>query len=162
MTVPNITKVLEKLQNANYAGYFDEMDKINIPYHLQPIYSQHKGVFIGGHAPWNFHEQLDTFAKQVFLELGKINKKIGDHSDPNSSADYILQADQLLEDGEVSKALKVIIPNTRGTEIHPTVIAINISYNEYEKDKLAGKNVQGQLADLAEKTTKLLKLLKNS
>lgn len=159
MTVPNINKVLEKLQNANYAGYFDEMDKINIPYHLQPIYSQHKGVFIGGQAPWNFHEHLDTFTKQVFAELKKINEKLDDHF-PNPSADYILKADKLLEDGEVSEALKVIIPNTRGTKMHPTVIAINVSYKEYKDDKLIGKNVRGQLQDITARVTELLEELK--
>lgn len=64
----HIEKALAHLQKANYAGYFEEMDKI-VPASLRPPYQDHKGIFIAGQQPFNFYQQLTVFAKQVEEEL---------------------------------------------------------------------------------------------
>jgi len=72
---PHITKALASLQNAHYAGYFEEMDKI-VPAELRTPYNQHKGMFIANSYPFNFYQQLEVFAKDVDKELGKVKPPI--------------------------------------------------------------------------------------
>lgn len=60
----HIARALQHLQQANYAGYFDEMDEV-VPPSLMHAHQTHKGVFIAGQQPFNFYQQLETFAKQV-------------------------------------------------------------------------------------------------
>ncbi|MCU0390923.1 MAG: hypothetical protein MUE81_07380, partial [Thermoflexibacter sp.] len=69
---PTIQKALRHLQNANYSGYFEEMDKV-VPVNMQTPYQEHKGKFITGQAPWNFHQQLETFAREVDKALLEAN-----------------------------------------------------------------------------------------
>jgi internalin A len=59
-----IQKALEHLQEANHSGYFEEMDKV-VPLSMQTTYQELKGKFITGQAPWNFHQQLEIFARYV-------------------------------------------------------------------------------------------------
>lgn len=61
---PNIQSALKHLQNANLTGYFEEMDKV-VPDAMRHTFNTHKGVFIAGQAPWNFHQQLEVFAGEV-------------------------------------------------------------------------------------------------
>jgi hypothetical protein len=154
-----IQKALEHLANANYAGYFEEMDKVAMPKQWQAPYANHKGVFIAGQAPWNFYQQLDTLAHEILKELEKIQGKLDELKSPSKTSDFKEQALTMLEEGCAEEALKIIIPNTRGTKMHPTVIAINTSFKEYEKDKLAGKDVRGQLQDIISRITELLEKL---
>ncbi|TAE11299.1 MAG: hypothetical protein EAZ95_13810, partial [Bacteroidetes bacterium] len=62
---PNIEKALTCLQNADYAGYFDEMDKVEMPPYLAPVYAEHKGKFMLGLRTFDFSQQLTVFAKEV-------------------------------------------------------------------------------------------------
>lgn len=66
---PIIEKALQQLQKANYAGYFDELDKIMDAFTLSmqdtAMYAEHKGKFISGVYPYNFPSLLDVFAKQL-------------------------------------------------------------------------------------------------
>jgi hypothetical protein len=62
-----IQKALAHLQNANYSGYFEEMDKV-VPAHLQvegTEYANFKGIFIAGQAPWNFYKFLSEFSHKL-------------------------------------------------------------------------------------------------
>jgi|GEM_PF-5045321 len=68
---PHITKALASLQNAHYAGYFDEMDKI-VPVELRTPYSQHKGMFTANSYPFNFYQKLEVFAKDVDKALSVV------------------------------------------------------------------------------------------
>lgn len=62
---PHIQKALQHINNANYAGYFEELDKLKIPNELMATYGNLKGIFISGQAPFNFHLQLMTFAREI-------------------------------------------------------------------------------------------------
>ncbi|TAE06919.1 MAG: hypothetical protein EAZ95_18825 [Bacteroidetes bacterium] len=62
---PHITQALEHLQKAHYAGYFEEMDKVTMPNHLQPIYATYKSQFMQGLKTVEFFQQLEVFAKEV-------------------------------------------------------------------------------------------------
>ncbi|NJL13158.1 MAG: CHAT domain-containing protein [Microscillaceae bacterium] len=63
---PNIQQALKNLENANIAGYFEEMDRVEMPtIQIKSTYARFKGVFMAGQAPWNFSQQLETFAKEV-------------------------------------------------------------------------------------------------
>lgn len=62
---PHIQKALQYINNANYAGYFEEMNKVDIPKEFEATYAAHKGVFIAGQAPYNFHTQLMAFCEEV-------------------------------------------------------------------------------------------------
>jgi len=59
-----VRKALTHLQNANYAGYFEEMRPI-IPDELTFRYNQLREEFISGAYPFNFHQKLMTFAQSV-------------------------------------------------------------------------------------------------
>lgn len=49
---PIIKKALVCLENANYAGYFEELDKVSMPSILKNPYATHKGKFIAGKYDW--------------------------------------------------------------------------------------------------------------
>jgi len=57
-------KALTHLQNANYAGYFEEMSPI-IPEELTFRYNQLRAEFVSGNYPYNFYQKLMIFAQQV-------------------------------------------------------------------------------------------------
>jgi CHAT domain-containing protein len=61
----HIQKALKHLQNDDYFSYFVELDKVEMPDSLKNIYAKHKGVFISGQVPWNFHQLLEAFAIDV-------------------------------------------------------------------------------------------------
>jgi hypothetical protein len=67
---PKIEKALAHLQNANYAGYFEEMNDV-VPVSMMTVFQEHKGIFIAGKAPFNFHQILEIFAKEVNRTLEK-------------------------------------------------------------------------------------------
>lgn len=66
---PNIQSALQALEEANYVGYFAEMDKVSIPAHLRNTYATHKGVFAYGQTPFDFHQKLEVFAREVDKQL---------------------------------------------------------------------------------------------
>lgn len=72
----HIQKALDCIENADMAGYFEEMDKVEMPKHLKPIYAQHKKIFVLGAAPYDFSEKLEVFAKQVLAEFEKNNQQL--------------------------------------------------------------------------------------
>ncbi|HAS44065.1 MAG TPA: hypothetical protein DCS93_26545 [Microscillaceae bacterium] len=86
-----IQKALTHLQNANYAGYFEEIGQIT-PQSLKPFLNQLEGQFIAGQAPWDFYQHLDRFAKKVEAELSKEppDTTSSNTSKPNKSLPTIL------------------------------------------------------------------------
>lgn len=62
---PHIEKALEHLKTADYAGYFEEMDKVQIPDQLLPLYNTNKRKYIDGKVPWDFSQILETLAKNI-------------------------------------------------------------------------------------------------
>lgn len=63
---PNIEKALTCLQNADYAGYFDEMDKVEMPKESQNPYATNKSIYYSGQPiPHDFAQKLEVFAKDV-------------------------------------------------------------------------------------------------
>ncbi|MCC5944396.1 MAG: hypothetical protein JJT94_05630 [Bernardetiaceae bacterium] len=66
---PHIENALKCLENANYAGYFEEMDKVEIPKHLKTTHEEHRGRFMAGKESHNFAQQLRIFAKEVDKSL---------------------------------------------------------------------------------------------
>ncbi len=65
-----IETALIALQNADYSGYFEEMDKV-VPAALQTPYQEHKGKFMAGNYPYNFYQQLEVFAREVDKALNQ-------------------------------------------------------------------------------------------
>ena len=68
---PIIKRALFYLENANYAGYFEELDKISMPFILKNSYSTHKGKFIAGKCDWDFAQQLSAFSSELDAQLPK-------------------------------------------------------------------------------------------
>ncbi|TAE10473.1 MAG: hypothetical protein EAZ95_14680 [Bacteroidetes bacterium] len=68
---PHIEKALAYLLRINYAGYFEEMDKVGIPEEFQYPYATNKGMFIAGQKPWDFPQTLRTLAMQIEQVLSK-------------------------------------------------------------------------------------------
>ncbi len=66
---PTIQKALSKLEKADYAGYFEEINKLSIPVSLKNAYSTHKGKFIVGKHEWDFEQQLRTFSSELNEQL---------------------------------------------------------------------------------------------
>ncbi len=60
-----IQKALLALENADVAGYFEEMDKVEMPQNLKPIYAAHKSKFMQGLQTHDFYQQLAVFARAV-------------------------------------------------------------------------------------------------
>ncbi len=67
---PTIQQALAALQNENYSGYFEEMDKI-IMNDLKSEYFELKNNFITGTYPNNFYRQLERFATLLNNSLPK-------------------------------------------------------------------------------------------
>jgi hypothetical protein len=86
----NIQKALSHLEEANHAGYFTEMDKVEMPKHLKPVFAQHKAVFVAGAAPFNFHQILTVFAAEVERNLPKENQESGTQTSENLPKNYKL------------------------------------------------------------------------
>lgn len=101
MAIPNIKTILEKIQNADYAGYFELMDSAEIPKQYRHRYSDLKNIFISGKYPYNFHEQLAVFSRQVVAtDIEETYANLGDSAkqgNQNSNKDEILEA---LEKGD--------------------------------------------------------------
>jgi len=62
---PTIQKALDFISEAKIDEYFEEMDKIEIPDDLKPIYNQFKIEFMKAKDSWNFEQQLRTFTREV-------------------------------------------------------------------------------------------------
>jgi hypothetical protein len=77
----NINNAIIHLEDANIAGYFEEMDKVEMPKQLKPTYAQFKGVFMDGQAPWDFSQQLETFAREVNKNLEKNDTEESNNTD---------------------------------------------------------------------------------
>jgi hypothetical protein len=98
----NIQKALSHLQDANYADYFEEMDKV-VPQNLQTPYQEHKGKFIAGQAPYNFHQMLEVFAREVEKALTNPNKGISTAEDTVGKT-VIQNAEKIYNIGKIDKA----------------------------------------------------------
>ncbi|MCU0393866.1 MAG: hypothetical protein MUE81_22375 [Thermoflexibacter sp.] len=108
---PTIDKALKHLQNANYAGYFDEMDKV-VPSALKNPYAEHKGVFISGQTPWNFYQKLEVFAKQVNGEISQIQKNQNTKQMDRKTLFELLN--QAFDDGSLQNFCFLYFPEVEG------------------------------------------------
>ncbi|OJJ21241.1 hypothetical protein BKI52_11795 [marine bacterium AO1-C] len=64
-----IQTAIKSLEYANYVGYFEEMDKLEIPRYLRHDYSKHKREFTNKGFDTFSAERLEVFAKKVLQEL---------------------------------------------------------------------------------------------
>jgi hypothetical protein len=62
---PSITKGIECLQQAHYAGFFQELDTIEMPTVLAAPYEEFKQKFMTDKTSFNFTQQLEVFAKEL-------------------------------------------------------------------------------------------------
>jgi len=60
---------------------------------------------------------------------------------------------ELFEDGELEDAIKAFIILTRGTNFYNIATPINISYRQYQKDKMAGLDLKGTLEKITQNFT---------
>ncbi|NJL14276.1 MAG: hypothetical protein HC913_15540 [Microscillaceae bacterium] len=60
-----IQTALAHLEKANYAGYFEAMDQVEMPKPLRSTYAQLKGVFLAGQPPWDYAQKLETLAREA-------------------------------------------------------------------------------------------------
>ena len=143
---PSIQKAIAALQNANYAGYFEEMDKI-VPVSLQNPYQEHKGKFMSGNYPYNFYQQLEVFAREVDKSIKNepANKK-------GSEADDILAAHKKERIEEIKKQLVML--NKLKSEWEEKEILEN-NPNEKMKCELEIKKLNVKIAALKEELARL-------
>jgi hypothetical protein len=97
---PIIQQALKHLEGANYAGFFEEMDKI-VPANMQNLYNEHKGKFMAGKQEWNFHQQLEVFAKEVGKTLSNTSTSSNDVSKDKT---VIQQAEKIYNIGNIDQA----------------------------------------------------------
>ena len=153
-----IQKALKHLENANYAGYFEELDKISLPAQFRTTYAEHKGKFISGSYPYNFHQQLEVFSKAVdkqLVDMGVVEMPI-ENTLPTNFKDT---AYALLDDGNLSELIKFLLKEGRGKDWYSTITAINVSFKEYENEKLIGANTAGRLETITHRLTLFLNKL---
>lgn len=79
---PIIKQALVCLENANYTGYFEELDKIPMPSILKNSYSTSKNDFIDGVRGFRFVQQLQVFAKSLDTQLIEENEVENPISNP--------------------------------------------------------------------------------
>lgn len=62
-----ITKALQKLEEANFSEFFEEIDKVidQVPTSLQSIYNIHKQKFMVEGTQWDSEQQLRVFANTL-------------------------------------------------------------------------------------------------
>jgi hypothetical protein len=61
----SVQKALQHLEEANIAGFFEEIDKLSLPSGQKPLYAQLKQRFVGGYAGFDFISQLKVFAGSI-------------------------------------------------------------------------------------------------
>jgi hypothetical protein len=61
---PTIQKALSRLDEADRAGFFEIIEPV-VPTNLKSTFSQLRGIFISGKAPWDFDQQLRVFAQSI-------------------------------------------------------------------------------------------------
>ncbi len=66
-----IRQAIDYLREANYAGYFEEMDKVIVPDHLKTPYIANKNKFISGKYEWIFYQELEVFSKLLLPQDAK-------------------------------------------------------------------------------------------
>jgi GTPase SAR1 family protein/class 3 adenylate cyclase len=64
----HIEKALNSLQKANYAGYFEEMDKIEMPIHLKVPYYTLRQEFVSGISDYRLAQRLTVLANEIDRE----------------------------------------------------------------------------------------------
>lgn len=68
----SIQKALEALHNANYVGYFSEIETV-VPASMRTTYQELKSKFMAGRSDWNFAQQLEIFARETERRLGDLS-----------------------------------------------------------------------------------------
>lgn len=99
-----IENALNYLDNANFAGYFEYIDKVSLPNSLRTPYANHKAVFMTGQAPFNFDQQLRVFAREL---------------------KYIFEKDNLIEQECTNNTIKEF----QNTEDVPLLLDLNVIGN---------------------------------
>lgn len=66
------------------------------------------------------------------------------------------QARELLEDGEIKQTIKLLLKYYRNKDLYPTLIAINVSFKNYNDDKIKGLNVKGQIEDISSRLSEVI------
>lgn len=164
----NIKNALECLENADYSGYFEEMDKIT-PRKLGNRFSELRMQFIAGDTNYKFASQLKEFARLVDKELGinnhKIEKKINVEIkidtpfalfDEQSKEAFLKSLSELLN---ISQVEIKILSCTKGS----VILIVEMSLESYNKLKSQSPNILKSLKiiDVHEKTKKATTILHN-
>lgn len=68
------------------------------------------------------------------------------------------EAIDLLEEGEIEKAIKFLLVAARNTQHYGIIMAINISYKEYIKQSTSGFNVKGVLQEITVNLTNFINI----
>lgn len=95
-----IQKALEALEQADVAGYFEEMDKIEIPPHKKPLYAELKDKFVQDLRSVHFYQQLKIFAKDVHAPENTPNTQ----NEAGSSKTIIQNAEKIYNIDKIDKA----------------------------------------------------------
>lgn len=90
----NIKKALKYLDESYYAGYFEEIDKINIPEKFKDLYSNLKKDFLDGGAGWELVEKLRVFVRQI----NRVTETLTRHNLPNRPYDEFFGRTKQLEE----------------------------------------------------------------
>lgn len=81
-----IQQALQHLQNANYSGYFEEIDKI-IPPNLRNQFTSLRMEFISGDTNWQFAQKLEDFAKLLTGNSNQSTQEITKNQFPEFESD---------------------------------------------------------------------------
>jgi len=138
-----IQRALTHLQNANYTGYFEEMDKA-IPANMRNMFNQLQNQFIAGKTDWDFSQKLENYAKRVEKAISQTNNE--PIADTNEGIQNIYQH---LESNDLAKAIKEFLALTRGTKHYNNAININIRYKEYLENVNKNFDVSGKLEKIS-------------
>lgn len=142
-----IDKAISMVNNLQIPDYFEFM-KSQIGENAMLMQLQQ--AFVMGKTDVSFYNQLISLSKMLLTDSNVVENAT------RVTTDYKQKAFELLENGEIADLLRLLLDNNRGKSSYGTIAAINISYKEYEKDRLVGKNTTGDLQDITDRLSQLL------
>lgn len=152
----NIQKALQHLQQANFAGYFEEMDKI-VPPSKKTLFAQLRGQFVSGKQDYNFDQQLNIFAQDVASlveddSVGTGSNNVVDKVDFSNIKKQIMRGDVK---GALKQVTEMVETSNDKMRINQ-IIMINSRFNSINSSTMSHDEVSRNRAQIIQDLLNLM------
>jgi len=102
--------------------------------------------------------EMGNKIEKELLDLKEIDKKLVNSNDLKLNNEDIELIYTFLEKGDIEKAISNLLEITRKTTFYDMILAINVSFKAYSKNRITGLNVSGKIEEI---TIRLSEILQN-